>query len=135
MADNEQIVRSFIAAWSNLDVDELVGYFGGYLATGLIAIALLLAVAILLAQMLSRRISGSLQDIATDLQKVGEFELSEQATAPSRIREIAVVGDAPAYRTLQIDPSGHVGNEPESACREKSDESTRCGPGEGPGLR
>ena len=27
MADNEQIVRDFIAAWSNLDADELVGYF------------------------------------------------------------------------------------------------------------
>lgn len=27
MANNEQIVREFIAAWSNLDVDELVDYF------------------------------------------------------------------------------------------------------------
>jgi limonene-1,2-epoxide hydrolase len=27
MANNEQIVRDFIAAWSNLDADELVGYF------------------------------------------------------------------------------------------------------------
>ncbi len=27
MADNAQIVRDFIAAWSRLDVDELVGYF------------------------------------------------------------------------------------------------------------
>lgn len=27
MTDNEQIVRDFIAAWSRLDVDELVGYF------------------------------------------------------------------------------------------------------------
>jgi limonene-1,2-epoxide hydrolase len=25
--DNEKIVREFIAAWSNLDVDELVAYF------------------------------------------------------------------------------------------------------------
>ncbi|WP_374528165.1 limonene-1,2-epoxide hydrolase family protein [Novosphingobium sp.] len=27
MADNVAIVRQFIAAWSRLDVDELVGYF------------------------------------------------------------------------------------------------------------
>jgi limonene-1,2-epoxide hydrolase len=27
MIDNERIVRDFIAAWSNLDVDELVDYF------------------------------------------------------------------------------------------------------------
>ncbi len=27
MTDNEKIVRDFIAAWSRLDVDELVGYF------------------------------------------------------------------------------------------------------------
>ena len=27
MADNEQIIRAFIAAWSNLDADELVEYF------------------------------------------------------------------------------------------------------------
>lgn len=27
MASNEQIIRQFIAAWSNLNVDELVGYF------------------------------------------------------------------------------------------------------------
>ena len=27
MSTNEEIVREFIAAWSNLDVDELVGYF------------------------------------------------------------------------------------------------------------
>lgn len=27
MTDNEAIVRQFIAAWSRLDVDELVGYF------------------------------------------------------------------------------------------------------------
>jgi limonene-1,2-epoxide hydrolase len=26
-SDNEKVVREFIAAWSNLDVDELVGYF------------------------------------------------------------------------------------------------------------
>ena len=27
MQDNERIVRDFIAAWSRLDVEELVGYF------------------------------------------------------------------------------------------------------------
>lgn len=27
MANNEQTIREFIAAWSNLDVEELVGYF------------------------------------------------------------------------------------------------------------
>ena len=27
MHDNEQIIRDFIAAWSNLDADELTGYF------------------------------------------------------------------------------------------------------------
>jgi limonene-1,2-epoxide hydrolase len=27
MSDNESIVRSFIAAWSRLDVDEIVGFF------------------------------------------------------------------------------------------------------------
>lgn len=27
MPDNERIIRDFIAAWSRLDVDELVGYF------------------------------------------------------------------------------------------------------------
>ena len=27
MADNEQIIRDFIAAWSWLDAEELVGYF------------------------------------------------------------------------------------------------------------
>ena len=27
MADNERIIREFIAAWSRLDVDELVGFF------------------------------------------------------------------------------------------------------------
>ena len=27
MTDNEKIIRNFIAAWSNLDVEELVGYF------------------------------------------------------------------------------------------------------------
>ena len=27
MSDNVQTIKAFIAAWSNLDVDELVGYF------------------------------------------------------------------------------------------------------------
>lgn len=27
MADNERIIRDFIAAWSRLDVEELVGFF------------------------------------------------------------------------------------------------------------
>ena len=27
MADNEQVIRDFIAAWSRLDVEELVQYF------------------------------------------------------------------------------------------------------------
>jgi limonene-1,2-epoxide hydrolase len=27
MSDNERIVRNFIAAWSRLDVDEIVGFF------------------------------------------------------------------------------------------------------------
>jgi limonene-1,2-epoxide hydrolase len=27
MTDNERIVRDFIAAWSRLDVDEIVSYF------------------------------------------------------------------------------------------------------------
>lgn len=27
MADNEQVIRNFIAAWSRLDVEELVQYF------------------------------------------------------------------------------------------------------------
>ena len=27
MHDNEKIIREFIAAWSNLDADELTGYF------------------------------------------------------------------------------------------------------------
>ena len=27
MSDNVQTIKAFIAAWSNLDIDELVGYF------------------------------------------------------------------------------------------------------------
>ena len=27
MSDNEKVVRDFIAAWSNLDAEELAGYF------------------------------------------------------------------------------------------------------------
>jgi len=27
MSDNEEIIRAFVAAWSNLDAEELVGYF------------------------------------------------------------------------------------------------------------
>lgn len=74
--------------------DELIGYFGGYLVTGLIAVAILLAVAIALAQLLSRRISRSLDAIAQDLRKVGDFELTERPATASIISEVAVVSDA-----------------------------------------
>jgi len=86
-----------ILSWAHAIVipdDELIGYFGGFLAPGLIAIALLLIGAILLAQTLSRRIARSLQGIATDLRSVGDFELTERPAAQSLIREINVVADA-----------------------------------------
>lgn len=86
-----------IFSWAHAIVipdDELVGYFGDFLAPGLVAIGSLLVAAILLAQVLSRRIARSLQGIAADLRRVGDFELAEQPANQSLIREIAVVGDA-----------------------------------------
>ena len=87
--------------------DELVGYFGGFLAPGLIGIGLLLLVAIGLAQLLSRRIAGSLQEIATDLRSVGEFELAERPGAGSLIREINVVADATERMKASLRSFGH----------------------------
>ncbi|MDF1703000.1 MAG: adenylate/guanylate cyclase domain-containing protein, partial [Planctomycetota bacterium] len=74
--------------------DELIGYFGGYLLAGLLAVGLLLLLAVAAAKLLARRVAQSLDSIAGDLQRVGAFELGERPRLDSRIREIAVVADA-----------------------------------------
>jgi len=74
--------------------DELVGYFRGYLPIGLGATGALLLVAILLAHLLARRVARPLRTIAGDLERVGDFELSERQAPRSLIHEVAVVGDS-----------------------------------------
>jgi adenylate cyclase len=74
--------------------DELVGFMRGYLPGGLAAIAVLLIGAIGLAQLLAQRVSRPLREIAADLQKVGDFELSETPPPRSFVSEVEVVGAA-----------------------------------------
>lgn len=74
--------------------DELVGFFQGYLLIGILAVTALLCGAVLLAQILARRVANPLRTIASDLERVGDFELSEKPPPGSLIREVAVVSDA-----------------------------------------
>ncbi len=73
---------------------ELVGYLGRYLLWGLLGVLGLLALATLLAGVLSRRVSQPLRSIAEDLDRVGEFDLAARPAPASRIREVGLLGDA-----------------------------------------
>ena len=74
--------------------DELIGFLQGYLPVGIAAIVALLCVSVVLAQILARRVAKPLREIASDLERVGDFELSEKPAPASLIREVAVVADA-----------------------------------------
>ena len=85
------------AAWINTLVipeDEIIGFANRYMAIGLSAIGVLFVIGLVLAVNLSKRVSTPLKVISKDLERIGEFELSEQPMPPSMIDEIAVVGDS-----------------------------------------
>jgi len=74
--------------------DELVGFLQGYLPIGIAAIVALMCVSVVLAQILARRVAKPLREIASDLERIGDFELSERTAPASLIREVAVVSDS-----------------------------------------
>ncbi len=91
-----QQLRSDVG-WINALVipeDEIIGFASRYTAIGLSAIGVLFVIALLLAGSISRRVSTPLKVISRDLERIGEFELSQQPMPTSMIDEIAVVGDS-----------------------------------------
>ena len=91
----QQMGESF--RWINAVVvpeKELVGFLDRYVSIALVGIGILLLVAMVFAQLLSKRISRPLRVIASDLGKVAAFDLTTDSAPPTLIREIAVVGDA-----------------------------------------
>ncbi len=73
---------------------EIIGFANQYLAIALSGVGALFVVAIVLAGKISRRVSTPLRVISKDLERIGEFELSQQPMPASMIDEIAVVGDS-----------------------------------------
>lgn len=85
------------ARWINALVipeEEIIGFANRYLAIGLSGVGALFVIAIVLAGNISRRVSTPLRVISKDLERIGEFELSQQPLPASMIDEIAVVGDS-----------------------------------------
>ena len=74
--------------------EEIIGFAHRYMAIGLSAIGVLFGIALVLAGNISKRVSTPLKVISKDLERVGEFELSQRPMPPSMIDEIAVVGDS-----------------------------------------
>jgi adenylate cyclase len=74
--------------------DELVGFLKGYLPFGIAAVAALLCISAVLAQVLARRVASPLREIASDLERIGDFKLSKRPAPASLIREVAVVSES-----------------------------------------
>jgi adenylate cyclase len=72
--------------------EELIGFFNRYLVIGLCAIGVLFVFGLIMAGRISKRVSSPLRAISKDLERIGDFEISEQPMPSSRIEEIAVVG-------------------------------------------
>jgi adenylate cyclase len=73
---------------------EIIGFANRYLAIALAAIGGLFVIGLVLAGNISKRVSTPLKVISRDLERVGEFELSQQPMPKSSIEEIAVVSDS-----------------------------------------
>ncbi|NIQ40340.1 MAG: hypothetical protein GTN81_17415 [Proteobacteria bacterium] len=73
---------------------EIIGFANRYLAIALSGVGILFVIAILLAGKISRRVATPLRVISKDLERIGDFELSQQPMPESMIDEIAVVGDS-----------------------------------------
>jgi adenylate cyclase len=86
---------------------ELVGYLGTYLRWGLLGVLGLLGVAALLALILSHRISSPLRGVASDLRRVGTFDLDAPPIPASRIREVATVGQEVERMKTSLRSFGH----------------------------
>jgi adenylate cyclase len=74
--------------------EEIIGFANRYLAIALSATGILFVIGLVLAGKISKRVSRPLRVISKDLERVGEFELSQQPLPASMIDEIAVVGDS-----------------------------------------
>jgi adenylate cyclase len=73
---------------------EIIGFANRYLAIALSAIGVLFVIGLVLAGRVSKRVSTPLRVISVDLERVGEFELSQQPMPKSMIEEIAIVSDS-----------------------------------------
>lgn len=74
--------------------EELVGFLGRYALLAGAAVLGVLGLALAGAVRLAGRVARPLQSIAADLERVGTFELAAGEAPPSRIREVATLGDA-----------------------------------------
>jgi adenylate cyclase len=74
--------------------DELLG--AAYENTRVAAVIGLLALvlAVVVAYLVAHRIAEPLREIAADLERVGQFQLSAHPSPPSIVKEVAVVSDA-----------------------------------------
>jgi adenylate cyclase len=82
------------AAVSYVPADELFGFVRTNLRWTLAIGGLAMALALILATVLSLRVTRRLDRLAEELEAVGRFELEPGVTAPSRIREIRLVSEA-----------------------------------------
>ena len=85
------------AAWINALVipeKEIIGFANRYMIIGLSGIGVVFVIGLILAGTISKRVSRPLRLISNDLQRVGEFDLSQRPMPKSAIDEIAVVGDS-----------------------------------------
>ena len=68
---------------------------------------LFLAAAVILGSVLAHRIAKPLNAVASDLERVGRFELSPEPPPSSFVREIAIVGDAVSRMKAGLRSFGH----------------------------
>ncbi len=86
---------------------EIIGFASRYLAIALSAIGVLLVMGLVLAGSISKRVSTPLRVISKDLERIGEFELSQRPMPASMIDEIAVVGDSVERMKASLRSFGH----------------------------
>jgi adenylate cyclase len=73
---------------------ELVGYFSPWRRYGLAAVGGLLLLGVAAALLVAHRIAKPLRRIAAELDRVASFDIADTALPDSRIKEVAIVGDA-----------------------------------------
>jgi adenylate cyclase len=86
---------------------EIIGFANRYLAIALSAVGVLFVIGLVLAGMVSKRVSTPLKVISKDLERVGEFDLSHRPRPKSMIDEIAVVGDSVDRMKASLRSFGH----------------------------